>query len=506
MRLAQRSMRSDGTNCMTDAATALCLFFVVLGMVPTLASFAQFAIVGLHGLWNHYPRCGDYTPRVAFLLPAWNEADVLGSSIESLMSIDYPIGSWRIYVVDDASTDHTPDVMREKMAQYPGSVFHLRREKGGQGKAHTLNHGIRAVLAEDWAEAVMIMDADVLFEPLTLRRMARHLADPDVGGVTAYVKEGSYPGSIIARFIAFEYITAQAAARRAQNVVGCLACMAGGAQLHTRDNLIAIGGLIDTSTLAEDTYTTLKTQLNGKRVLIDPNAIVWAEEPDSLTALWKQRIRWGRGNLQITAAFRHLWFRPGQHHRLGSIYFGILWFSAALMPVFMILGSAGLIGLYYLWPPLAVKAFALFWSVTFVIYLFETLFCFAIDPSTGRKCWFEGAAFPGLLSVAIMAIAVSSVKLAGSTEWPVPASWSWGDIAVQLILVWSAISTLAAWAVYRIDRAGAPKWLRDTLLLLIGYGPLLCAISIGAIVAQLRNADLKWDKTIKSGKARMQPK
>ena len=74
------------------------------------------------------------------------------------------------------------------------------------------------------------------------------------------------------------------------------------------------------------------------------------------------------------------------------------------------------------------------------------------------------------------------------------------------ILVWSAISTLAAWAVYRIDRAGAPKWLRDTLLVLVGYGPLLCAISIGAIVAQLRNADLKWDKTIKSGKARIQPK
>ena len=506
MGLVQQSMWFDGTCRMTDAATTLCLFLVVLGMVPTLASFAQFAIVGLHGFWNHYSRCADYTPRVAFLLPAWNEADVLGSSIDSLMSIDYPAGAWRIYVVDDASTDHTPVVMREKMAQYPGSVFHLRREKGGQGKAHTLNHGIREILAENWAEAVMIMDADVLFEPLTPRRMARHLADPDVGGVTAYVKEGSYPGSMITRFIGFEYITAQAAARRAQNVIGCLACMAGGAQLHSRENLIAIGGLIDTSTLAEDTYTTLKTQLNGKRVLIDPNAIVWAEEPDSLTALWKQRVRWGRGNLQITAAFRHLWFRSGRHHLLGGVFFGILWFSTALMPVFMILGSAGLIGLYYLWPPLAVKAFELFWSVTFLIYLFETLFCFAIDPPASRKCWFEGVAFPGLLSVAIMAIAVTKLKLAGSTEWTPPESWSWEDIAVQFVLAWSAISTLAAWVVYRIDKAGAPKWLRDTLLVLVGYGPLLCAIAIGAIVAQFRNADLKWDKTIKSGKARIQAK
>ena len=489
---------------MTDALAVLCVLLVLLGMVPTLASFAQFVIVGLHGIWNHYAKCADYTPRVAFLLPAWNEADVLGSSIDSLMTIDYPAGAWRIYVIDDASTDHTPEVMREKMAQHPGSVFHLRREKGGQGKAHTLNHGIKAILEENWAEAFMIMDADVLFEPLTLRRMARHLADPEVGGVTAYIKEGSYPGSIISRFIAFEYITAQAAVRRAQNVMGFLTCMAGGAQLHSRENLIAIGGAINTSTLAEDTFTTFKTQLNGKRVLIDANAVVWAEEPDSLTALWKQRMRWGRGNLQMTVAFRHLWFRSSQHRVLGSVPFGILWFSVALMPLFMILGSAGLVGLYYLWPPWAMKAFAFFWGVTFVIYLFETLFCFAIDPAASRRCWFEGVTFPGLLSVAIMAIAVSGVKLFGSTEWTAPERWSWGDVGVQLILAWTALSTLAAWAVYRIDKAGAPKWLRDTLLVLVGYGPLLCAIAFGAIVAQLRNADLKWDKTIKSGKARIQ--
>ena len=124
-------------------------------------------------------RSAATTRRVSLsLLPAWNEADVLGASIDSLMAIDYPAGAWRIYVVDDASTDHTPEVMREKMAQYPGSVFHLRREKGGQGKAHTLNHGIGIILEENWAEAVMIMDADVLFEPVTLRRMTRHLADP----------------------------------------------------------------------------------------------------------------------------------------------------------------------------------------------------------------------------------------------------------------------------------------------------------------------------------------
>ena len=230
----------------------------------------------------------------------------------------------------------------------------------------------------------MIMDADVLFEPTTLRRMARHFADPEVGGVTAYVKEGSEPASLLSRFITFEYVTAQAAARRAQNVAGGIPCMAGGAQLHSRENLIAIGGRIDTSTLAEDTYTTIKTQICGRRALFDPNAIVWAEEPDSLTALWKQRLRWGRGNLQITMAFRDLWFRPSRSAHFGNFAFGVLWFSIALMPVFMILGSVGLVGLFYLWPPWVPLAFSVLWGVTFVSYLFQTLYSLLIDPQAAR--------------------------------------------------------------------------------------------------------------------------
>jgi hypothetical protein len=91
----------------------------------------------------------------------------------------------------------------------------------------------------------------------------------------------------------------------------------------------------------------------------------------------------------------------------------------------------------------------------------------------------------------------------GSAAWPQPGNWSWREIGVLVVLGWSAISTILAWAVYRLDKVGAPKPLRNVLLALVGYGPLLCAISVGAMIAQLRNADLKWDKTIKSGKARL---
>jgi len=239
--------------------------FVIIGSIPLFTSLYQFSLVGIHGWKNHYGKAKDYTPRVAIIVPAWNEEGVIGTTIEQLISIDYPKDKLRIYVVDDASTDGTPDVVRVKHEMYPDRVFHLRRDKGGQGKAHTLNHGIDIILGEEWMEAILIIDADVLFEKRALRKMARHLIDPDVGSVTAYIKEGSVPGNVITKFIAFEYITAQAASRRAQNVLGVMACLAGGAQLHSRENMIAIGGRIDTSSLAEDTFTTFKTQLNGRK-------------------------------------------------------------------------------------------------------------------------------------------------------------------------------------------------------------------------------------------------
>jgi cellulose synthase/poly-beta-1,6-N-acetylglucosamine synthase-like glycosyltransferase len=183
------------------------------------------------------------------LVPAWNEAAVIGSSIDRLLLLDYPADRLRIYVVDDASTDQTPDVVIAKGQENPGQVVHLRRKKGGEGKAHTLNHGLKQILANDWMQALLIMDADVIYEPDSLRKMTRHFADPEVGAVTAYIKEGSRPANWMKRFIAYEYITAQAAVRRSQNVLGAMACLAGGAQLHTRANLEKIGGQIDTSSL-----------------------------------------------------------------------------------------------------------------------------------------------------------------------------------------------------------------------------------------------------------------
>ena len=78
------------------------------------------------------------------------------------MTLEYPPDALRVVVVDDASTDRPPRCSgRQGRRSTRAAVFHLRRDKGGEGKAAALNHGlIGHLLGDDWMEALLIADAD----------------------------------------------------------------------------------------------------------------------------------------------------------------------------------------------------------------------------------------------------------------------------------------------------------------------------------------------------------
>ncbi|RIJ78399.1 glycosyltransferase family 2 protein [Nakamurella silvestris] len=476
--------------------------FVIIGAIPVAAGAYQFLLIPFHSFKNHYSKARPHLPRVAVLLPAWNEGAVIGNSIERLVKLSYPAGRLRIYVVDDASTDDTPDVVLGKAAKYPGMVFHLRRQKGGEGKAHTLNHGITHLLADDWMEALLIMDADVIYREDSLRRMTSHLGDPKVGAVTAYIAEGSADPNYLTRFIAFEYVAAQKASRRAQNVLGALACLAGGAQLHSRENLLAIGGRIDTSSLAEDTFTTFNTQLGGRKVVFEPHAVVLAEEPGSIGALWKQRLRWARGNVQLTQRFHKVWFRPSKVHRLGSISFGLFWFTTFLLPVAMILSSIGLIGLYFLERELASTVFRVSWFLSACTYVFLTLYTIFLDGPTGRRSWREALLFPGIISLLVMIMAFAP----GSLDHWLPGLFGLQvtevgqEIWTLSVYAWLSLSMVAAWLVKKVESTRIGRMLSPLLIYFVGYGALLCAITFDSYIKEFQGAAQVWDKTEKTGR------
>lgn len=468
------------------------LLFVAMGAIPVLAGLAQFLLIPAHALRNHYRETGPYLPNVAVLVPAWNEAAVLTTSVERLMALEYPPDRLRVYVVDDASTDNTPEVLAACAARFPGRVMHLRREVGGEGKAHTLNHGLREVLADGWMEALLIMDADVIYAPDSLRKMTRHLADPTVGAVTAYIREGSEDAHGLTRFIGFDYLAAQAASRRAQNVAGAMACLAGGAQLHSRENLEAIGGQIDTTSLAEDTVTTFRSQLGGRRVVFEPHARVLAEEPAGIDALWKQRLRWARGNVQITSMYRHLWFRKSVHPGLGGFFFGVFWFAILLLPLAMLMTSIGLIGLYLLDSDLAATVFGAAVFVPVATFVFMVTMTISVDPRVGLKVWREALLFPGAVSFAVLTGATFPSLVPG--EGGPSAGWT------LFVYSWLVLCIPMAFLVRKLELTRWGRRLAPVGLYLVGFGPMMCAITVDAYLKEFRGAAMTWDKTEKTGR------
>nr|WP_297165342.1 glycosyltransferase family 2 protein [uncultured Dysgonomonas sp.] len=485
----------------------LLTIFVLLGALPLFASLYQFILVIFHSRLNHYKLARPITPTVAVVIPCWNEADVIGNTIEHLLSMDYPPESLKLYVVDDASTDNTFEIVGEKLKSYPNNIRYIKREKGGEGKAHTLNAGIKAILEEDWAEAVLIIDADVLFEAKTLRKMVRHLADPNIGAVMAYIKEGSTSNTLVNKFIAFEYICAQAASRRAQNVLQVTACLAGGAQLLTKENLMAIGGQIDTSSLAEDTFTTFNTQLAGKKTIFDPYAIVWAEEPNCLVALWKQRLRWARGNIQVTKAFKHIWLNR-KVGNLGSFGFSFIWFTIMLMPILMILSSVGLTGLFFLDFSYSWMIFKQFWILNTFTDLFIILTCNFLDPKTARRTRLEGLLFPGIISLCLIILSIYPNLLDNLLDIMVLNSngnYSYFGLDIKSFIIvfflylWVSLCMLVSYMAYYAEKKGCPSFISRTLLLIGGYGPFLCAITFASYIKEITKSEMKWDKTHKTG-------
>jgi cellulose synthase/poly-beta-1,6-N-acetylglucosamine synthase-like glycosyltransferase len=482
---------------------------VLVGMVLSGATVLvvgcyQFLLAGLH-IWRRpYIRVSELYPRVAVIIPGWNEGAVLGRTIDYVMKMQYPEEQVRVYVVDDGSTDNTPEVLAESSAKYGGRVLHLRREQGGGGKADAINYGLDRIREDDWYEAILIIDADVLLTPTALRRMSRHLGDLQIGGVTAYIKEGTADPNYVNRFVAFEYITAQAAARRAQNMLAAQACLAGGAQLIRRDALEKIGGKIQTGTLAEDTVTTFRIQLAGYDVRFEGNSIVLAEEPPSITALWKQRVRWARGNVQVSRLYRGVWLRRLRAGPLGGPSFAAIWSATVFMPIFMVMATVGLLTLFFTNRELSISAFTALWALTGGTFLFITLSAIAMDPETGKKCVKEGFLFPGAINLTLIFFGLfGPIITTVFAQQLIDIGLAGGQPAVKYLLLfadcWLSFSILAAWLLKKLDEWGRVPWLVKPLLYVIGYGPLLCAFTVGGYIAELRGREQVWEKTEKVG-------
>ncbi len=233
-----------------------------------------------------------------FLVPALNEAVTIRDSVSRLLRVDVP--QRRIIVIDDGSDDDTPGILAT--IDHP-DLRVIRRDPpdARRGKAAALNHAY-STLDVDGVERdrviVAIVDADGRLSPDAPHHVARHFADPGVGGVQSLVRIYNR-GRLLTWLQDVEFGVYGHLFQAGRNRVGT-AGMGGNGQFNRLSALddIADGAGPWRDRLTEDQDLGLRLVAEGWRGRQDLRATVDQQGLSQLRPLLRQRTRWAQGNLQ----------------------------------------------------------------------------------------------------------------------------------------------------------------------------------------------------------------
>ncbi len=243
------------------------------------------------------PLPGTTTPSVAVIVPCWNEATTVAATCDSLLALEYPKEKLEIILVNDGSTDATPDAMAH-FANHP-QVRIIHKENNG-GKHTALNAGI----ASTDAEFIGCLDADSFVEPDALSEIIPCFARKEVAAVTAAMSVHN-PKNILEHMQNAEYIFGIAYRHTFASING-LYVTPGPFSFYRRDIVEGLGGFRH-GHQTEDMEMALRLQREGYEIENAPRARVYTKTPNTLTKLVKQRTRWTAGFLRnILGEYRSL--------------------------------------------------------------------------------------------------------------------------------------------------------------------------------------------------------
>ena len=264
-----------------------------------------------------------YVVPVTVLIPAYNEEKWIGHCIEAVLEADYP--SKEVIVIDDGSTDNTYEIASRYASR---GVTVLRKPNGG--KASALNYGLLFASGE----IVVCVDADSIIGRETLKNIVKPFIDPHVVGVAGNIKVVNQV-NWLTKNQALEYLTQLNIMRRATSFFGAVQVMPGPLAAFRRVQALQIGRY-DKETLTEDFDITVKLQKAGGVIQAPSNAFAYTEAPSKLSSLYRQRLRWYRGNTQVLLRHRDALHNP-RYGFLNYLIFPLLITQQIVAPILGVL-------------------------------------------------------------------------------------------------------------------------------------------------------------------------
>ncbi len=251
----------------------------------------------------------DYTPGVTILVPCFNEEEWIERTIISCVNQEYPVDKLEVIIVDDCSTDHSVDRIKETIEklkaesyeryEVEGRLSYYVQEKNA-GKRDALVRG--AEMAKH--DLVVFVDSDSFLDPFAIINIVQPFKDPKIYGVSGRTDVANTYTNALTKMQAVRYYIAFRVMKAAEAVFDTVSCLSGPLAcyrksiiLDKKDQWMNQRFLGQKATFGDDRAMT-NFILRQHRTFYQDTAVCSTIVPNKHRVFLKQQMRWKRSWLR----------------------------------------------------------------------------------------------------------------------------------------------------------------------------------------------------------------
>ncbi len=273
------------TNAVLLISTSLLFIICVFFLIECIASrFAKTCNENLD-TWQN--------TQVSIIVPAHNEATVIGSTLEILTPVLKPQD--RLIVVADNCNDATAEIARSK-----GATVIERHDTEKRGKGYALDYGIKFIEPEA-PDVVIIIDADCTVHPGAIARLTECVQATQRPVQANYLMTTPKSSKSSQELLAFAHLIRNLVLPLGLKRLG-QSCALKGTGMAFPWDIISKANLA-TGHIVEDLKLGLDLAIAGHSPIFCPEAKVSSYFPQQSQATKSQRTRWEHGHLQMIRTY-----------------------------------------------------------------------------------------------------------------------------------------------------------------------------------------------------------
>ncbi len=271
-------------------------FWVVVGFAALLWGQAGRIImaqpIATQSLTTNLDSSLENLPKVSLLVAAKNEEAVIDRLVRALCQQNYPSDRLEVWIIDDDSSDRTPQVLAKLQQEFP-HLHTIRRQAGATGgKSGALNQ----ILAQTKGDIIAVFDADATVAPDLVRQVVPLFVTEKIGAVQIRKNIVNWADNFWTRGQKSE-MALDSYFQQQRIALGGTGELRGNGQFVRRLALERCGGWNE-QTITDDLDLTIRLHLDQWDIGFLLTPAVGEEGVTTMKALWHQRNRWAEGGYQ----------------------------------------------------------------------------------------------------------------------------------------------------------------------------------------------------------------